>query len=243
MVAQLEQKHRGDGKDAVRYLAGREVDGYMGLYHSERYVREGDFGAEWPVEQEAHCMNELESERYLMVTGGLERPIFERIGSPSGDSFEQDGDPFEKTPHRINPYYRPSMDREASNERLALMERSAVRGWTQENTNNMVSQDYPEYKLLRDVFAEPPRGGPVPRKQLTLLKKELGRALSTLCKDESEVVRHSYGLGGGGEATPKRVGRRLGLKRKQVLEIREMALRKLQHPIRSDRLKQFIQHR
>ncbi len=72
------------------------------------------------------------------------------------------------------------------------------------------------------------------------LCKEVQRALSALSEREADVVTFYFGLGGHKEMTLEEIGKRLSLTRERVRQIKEKAIKKLQHHSKSKMLKPFL---
>ncbi len=75
---------------------------------------------------------------------------------------------------------------------------------------------------------------------LNLLKDQVEEVLSTLTPRESRVLRLRFGLKDGRSRTLEEVGREFGVTRERIRQIEAKALRKLRHPSRSKRLKNFV---
>ncbi len=74
----------------------------------------------------------------------------------------------------------------------------------------------------------------------TLLKEQLGDVLGTLTEREEKVLRLRFGLEDGRSRTLEEVGREFNVTRERIRQIEAKALRKLRHPSRSKRLKDFL---
>ncbi len=74
----------------------------------------------------------------------------------------------------------------------------------------------------------------------TLLKEELNEVLNTLSDREARVLRLRFGLDDGRTRTLEEVGREFKVTRERIRQIEAKALRKLRHPSRSKRLKDFL---
>ena len=74
-----------------------------------------------------------------------------------------------------------------------------------------------------------------------LLKEELNLLLESLSTREEMVLRMRFGLEDGQPKTLEEVGREFNVTRERIRQIEAKALRKLKHPQRSRRLKDFVQ--
>ncbi len=74
----------------------------------------------------------------------------------------------------------------------------------------------------------------------TMLKEELNEVLKTLSDREARVLSLRFGLEDGRTRTLEEVGREFKVTRERIRQIEAKALRKLRHPSRSKRLKDFL---
>lgn len=74
----------------------------------------------------------------------------------------------------------------------------------------------------------------------TLLKEQLTEVLSTLTDREAKVLKLRFGLEDGRSRTLEEVGKEFNVTRERIRQIEAKALRKLRHPSRSKRLKDFL---
>ncbi len=74
----------------------------------------------------------------------------------------------------------------------------------------------------------------------TLLKEQLVEVLSTLTEREQKVLRLRFGLDDGRARTLEEVGREFNVTRERIRQIEAKALRKLRHPSRSRKLKDYL---
>ncbi|TSB46747.1 RNA polymerase sigma factor RpoD [Alkalicoccobacillus porphyridii] len=74
-----------------------------------------------------------------------------------------------------------------------------------------------------------------------LLKEQLEDVLDTLTDREENVLRLRFGLDDGRTRTLEEVGKVFGVTRERIRQIEAKALRKLRHPSRSKRLKDFLE--
>ncbi len=74
----------------------------------------------------------------------------------------------------------------------------------------------------------------------TLLKEQLDEVMSTLTPREAKVLKLRFGLEDGKARTLEEVGREFQVTRERIRQIEAKALRKLRHPSRSKRLKDYM---
>ena len=75
----------------------------------------------------------------------------------------------------------------------------------------------------------------------TMLKEQLAEVLSTLTPREEKVLRLRFGLEDGRSRTLEEVGKEFNVTREHIRQIEAKALRKLRHPSRSKKLKDFLE--
>ena len=74
----------------------------------------------------------------------------------------------------------------------------------------------------------------------TLLKEQLDEVLSTLTEREQKVLRLRFGMNDGRARTLEEVGKEFDVTRERIRQIEAKALRKLRHPSRSRKLKDYL---
>ena len=74
----------------------------------------------------------------------------------------------------------------------------------------------------------------------TLLREQLSEVLDTLTEREEKVLRLRFGLVDGRPRTLEEVGKEFNVTRERIRQIEAKALRKLRHPSRSKKLKDFL---
>jgi len=82
---------------------------------------------------------------------------------------------------------------------------------------------------------------PEDQASVELLKSHLSEVLDTLNDREKKVLRLRFGLEDGRQRTLEEVGREFGVTRERIRQIEAKALRKLRHPTRSKKLKDYLE--
>ncbi|MBZ4670690.1 MAG: rpoD [Oscillospiraceae bacterium] len=93
---------------------------------------------------------------------------------------------------------------------------------------------------LGDFIPDDDAPAPAEAASLTLLKEQLNEVLSTLTDREEKVLRLRFGLEDGRSRTLEEVGREFNVTRERIRQIEAKALRKLRHPSRSKKVKDFL---
>jgi RNA polymerase primary sigma factor len=75
----------------------------------------------------------------------------------------------------------------------------------------------------------------------TLLKEQLEEVLGTLTEREQKVLMLRFGLEDGRARTLEEVGKEFNVTRERIRQIEAKALRKLRHPSRSRKLKDYLE--
>ena len=73
-----------------------------------------------------------------------------------------------------------------------------------------------------------------------LLKDEIDLVLQTLTEREEKVLRLRFGLEDGKTRTLEEVGKQFDVTRERIRQIEAKALRKLRNPVRSKKIKDFL---
>jgi len=97
-----------------------------------------------------------------------------------------------------------------------------------------------EDSLLSDFIEDKDVENPATQTAFTLLQEQLEEVLETLPKREQEVLKMRFGLEDGYSLTLEEVGLYFEVTRERIRQIEAKALRRLRHPKRSRRLKDFI---
>ncbi|MBJ6111824.1 sigma-70 family RNA polymerase sigma factor [Hymenobacter sp. BT523] len=107
-----------------------------------------------------------------------------------------------------------------------------------------VSMDAPfvqgEENGLLDVMGDDAADTPDAGLLRDSLRREVQRALSTLTRREADVLTRHFGLNGQAARTLEEVGEEFGLTRERARQIKEKAIRRLQHTSRSQSLKSYL---
>jgi len=93
---------------------------------------------------------------------------------------------------------------------------------------------------LGDFIEDDTALSPADSATFSMLREELNNALGSLTPREREVVTLRFGLEDGRARTLEEVGREFNVTRERIRQIEAKALRKLRHPSRSKRLKDFL---
>lgn len=93
---------------------------------------------------------------------------------------------------------------------------------------------------LGDFIEDDSALSPADSAAFSMLRAELATALESLTDRERQVVRLRFGLEDGRARTLEEVGKEFNVTRERIRQIEAKALRKLRHPSRSKRLKDFL---
>ena len=94
---------------------------------------------------------------------------------------------------------------------------------------------------LGDFIEDEKTATPSDSVAFTMLKEQLLGVLDTLTPREEKVLRLRYGIDDGKPRTLEEVGREFNVTRERIRQIEAKALRKLRHPSRCKRLKDFLE--
>jgi RNA polymerase primary sigma factor len=97
-----------------------------------------------------------------------------------------------------------------------------------------------ESSLLGDFIEDETVEGPVDAASNQLLKEQVQSILDSLNKREREVLEMRFGLKDGQGHTLEEVGQAFGVTRERIRQIEAKALRKLRHPFRSRKLRDYL---
>ncbi|NLC51234.1 MAG: RNA polymerase sigma factor RpoD [Firmicutes bacterium] len=94
---------------------------------------------------------------------------------------------------------------------------------------------------LGDFIEDQEAEAPADAAAFELMKEQLEDVLDTLTPREEKVLRLRFGLDDGRSRTLEEVGQVFGVTRERIRQIEAKALRKLRHPMRSKRLKDYLE--
>ena len=93
---------------------------------------------------------------------------------------------------------------------------------------------------LGDFIPDEDSPAPAEAASYTLLKEQINEVLHTLTPREEQVLKLRFGLEDGRTRTLEEVGKEFDITRERIRQIEAKALRKLRHPSRSKRLKDYL---
>ena len=94
---------------------------------------------------------------------------------------------------------------------------------------------------LGDFIPDDEAPAPADAATFLMLKEQLKDVLDTLTPREEKVLRLRFGLDDGRARTLEEVGKEFNVTRERIRQIEAKALRKLRHPSRSKKLKDFLE--
>jgi len=98
-----------------------------------------------------------------------------------------------------------------------------------------------EDSRLGDFIEDKDADAPIKTVASELLREDLAEVLCTLSPRERDVLRLRFGMDDGRQRTLEEVGQLFGVTRERIRQIEAKALRKLRHPNRSKRLREYVE--
>jgi RNA polymerase primary sigma factor len=89
-------------------------------------------------------------------------------------------------------------------------------------------------------FIQDASAGPTDQATQALLKDDIREMLATLSPREAKVLEYRFGLEDGKQRTLEEVGREFGVTRERIRQIEAKAIRKLRHPTRAKKLRDYL---
>ena len=108
--------------------------------------------------------------------------------------------------------------------------------WIRQAITRAIAED----SHLGDFIPDDDAPAPADAASLMLLKEQLNDVLSTLTDREAKVLKLRFGLEDGRSRTLEEVGKEFDVTRERIRQIEAKALRKLRHPSRSKKVKDFL---
>jgi RNA polymerase primary sigma factor len=140
------------------------------------------------------------------------------------------------------------LGREPTDEEIAeklgwtAMRVKAVKSVAQEPISLETPIGEEENSLLGDFIEDKEVENPSSQTAFTLLQEQLAGVLATLPAREQEVLKMRFGLDDGYSLTLEEVGLYFNVTRERIRQIEAKALRRLRHPRRSRKLKDYLDH-
>ena len=89
-------------------------------------------------------------------------------------------------------------------------------------------------------FIQDASASPTDQATHALLKDHIKEVLETLSPREAKVLEYRFGLEDGKQRTLEEVGKEFGVTRERIRQIEAKAIRKLRHPTRSKKLRDYL---
>ena len=149
-------------------------------------------------------------------------------------------------------YFKTNEDKDAADKKVGYIVITADKGLAGSYNHNVlkiaqepVSLETPigeeEDSHLGDFIPDDDAPAPAEAAAFTLLKEQLIDVLDTLTPREEKVLKLRFGLEDGRARTLEEVGKEFQVTRERIRQIEAKALRKLRHPSRSKKLRDFLE--
>ena len=136
--------------------------------------------------------------------------------------------------------HEPSLEEIAKAMEMPVERVREIRKISQEPVSLETPIGEEEDSHLGDFIQDESAPMPAEAAAFTLLKEQLMEVLDTLTEREQKVLRLRFGLDDGRARTLEEVGKIFNVTRERIRQIEAKALRKLRHPSRSKKLKDFL---
>jgi RNA polymerase primary sigma factor len=144
--------------------------------------------------------------------------------------------------HLVQELGRIPTQQEIANEMGMTVEKVAE---IMKNSQEPISLETPigeeEDSHIEDIVKDDEAMAPTEAASFAMLKQQILEILNTLTAREEKVLRLRFGLDDGRTHTLEEVGRIFNVTRERIRQIESKALRKLRHPSRSRRLKDYLE--
>jgi len=186
-----------------------------------------------------HMMENIQRQHYIhrMLTQKLGRePTTEEIALEMGLLSPEDVQSIKEAREQDKPI-PPHLQRKL--EKAAAKVQSIIMA-AQEPISLEMPVGTDEDTFLGDFIEDTSAPAPTDEAFREILKEEIRKVLRTLSDKEREVLEERFGLRDGKPKTLEEIGQKLGVTRERARQIEAKALRKLRHPLRSRKLKDFL---
>lgn len=186
-----------------------------------------------------HMMESIQRQYYVhrMLTQKLGRePTIEEIALEMGLLSPEDVEAIREAKEQDKPI---PLNLQRKLEKAAAKVRSIIMA-AQEPVSLEMPIGTDEDTFLGDFIEDTSAPAPTDEAFREILKEEIRKVLKTLSDKEREVLEERFGLRDGKPKTLEEIGQKLGVTRERARQIEAKALRKLRHPLRSRKLKDFL---
>ena len=143
-----------------------------------------------------------------------------------------------ETIHKVSRYQRQLLQ-ELGHEATAEEVAEKI-GMSADKVREIMKIGEEEDSHLGDFIPDDDSPAPQEAASFAMLREQLSEVLHTLTPREEHVLKLRYGLDDGRPRTLEEVGKEFNITRERIRQIEAKALRKLRHPSRSKRLKDFL---